>query len=359
MQGVDERSGRRTGGVVRAGAGLWLALGLLAAAPGAVRAQAPAPAQTVLSTSSWLSPSHPVSRTLTRWCDEVARATAARVVCRPRPAPIQPATRSFEAVRRGEVDVAYSVHAYTPAEFRLTRFVELPFGGVSAEAASVAYQRIHERFLAGLDEHRGLKVLAVFTHGPGQLFSTGRPMRDAEELSRLSIRASGGLVSDIAREAGWTVSVLPAAQTPAALASGKIDAVFLPAEAVAGYGLAAQVRRRSPMPGGWYNTSFAVVINEARWRALEARDREAIEALSGEVLARALGRGFDVADRHVLARMQAAGVVVDSPSAALREAWRQQARAFEARWRRDALERGVRDPDDVLRQYRAELRALN
>jgi len=74
------------------------------------------------------------------------------------------------AVRDGLVDLSYSVHGYTPGRYTLSKIAEFPFLGDSAIATSVAYQRIYQKHLAKFDEHRGMKVITVFTHGPGNIF---------------------------------------------------------------------------------------------------------------------------------------------------------------------------------------------
>ena len=74
----------------------------------------PVRAQVVLSVSSWLAPAHPLSRTQSRWCDEVARVTTRRVSCRMLPRPVSEPTRTFDAVRDGLVDVSYRSAAIPP-----------------------------------------------------------------------------------------------------------------------------------------------------------------------------------------------------------------------------------------------------
>jgi DNA-binding transcriptional LysR family regulator len=173
----------------------------------------PVRAQVVLSVSSWLAPAHPLSRTQSRWCDEVAKVTTRRVTCRMLPRPVSEPTRTFDAVRDGLVDVSYSVHGYTPGRFQFTQMVELPFGGDSAEAMSVAYQRVFQRHLAARGEHQGLKVLAVFVHGPGMVFNTRRPIRQLADMHDLKFRVGGGMVSEIGKALGLDVALHPATET--------------------------------------------------------------------------------------------------------------------------------------------------
>ncbi len=315
----------------------------------------PAQAQVVLTASSWLGPAHPLSRTQSRWCDEVAKVTARRVSCRMLPRPVSDPTRTFDAVRDGLVDLSYSVHGYTPGRFQFTQLVELPFGGDSAEAMSVAYQRVFQRHLAALGEHQGLKVLAVFVHGPGMVFNTRRPIRQLSDMHDLKFRVGGGMISEIGKALGLDVTLRPATETYDLLSSGRFDGVFLPAETIDSFRLEKLVRHRTAVPGGLYNTSFALVMNEAAWRRISPPDQAAIDALSGEVTARAFGRSFDVADRRALAFMQASSVQVSPPSKTFVEVLHARTAPLEQRWIRDAKSRGLANADAVLREYRAEV----
>ncbi|MCX7274465.1 MAG: TRAP transporter substrate-binding protein DctP [Burkholderiales bacterium] len=328
--------------------------------PGMASAQPGEAAQgrVVLSAVSWLAPTHPLSMVQTRWCAEVLAVTAGRVACRPITRPMASATTVFEAVRDGRIDLAYWVHGYLPQRFALTRLAELPFSGDSAEATSVAYQRIHERHLARLDEHQGIKVLAVFTHGPGMLFSTRRPMASMADLTGLSTRVGGGITSDVGRMLRLSTLTAPIEQTRELLESGGAEALLLPAEAVETFGLQRLLRHRTALPGGFYNTSFALVMSPAAWGRIGAADRQAIEALSGEVTARAFGRAFDQADRRALAGLQAAGVPATRPGKAFVDEVRTRSQALEQRWLRDAQALGLDNAAQVLREFRAEAAQL-
>ena len=50
--------------------------------------------------------------------------------------------------------------------------------GATAEINSVAFSRIHWKYFQAAGEYKGVKLLGVFTHGPGQMFtSSGRSPR--------------------------------------------------------------------------------------------------------------------------------------------------------------------------------------
>lgn len=317
-----------------------------------------APAQVVLTASSWAPADHLLSRAQAAWCDDVARATEGRVSCRILPRPVVPAAQTFDAVRDGLVDVAYSVHGYTPDRFRLTRIAELPFLGDSAAGVSVAYERVFRRHLQRFDEHRGLEVLGVFTHGPGMVLTAGRPIARLADFEGLRIRVGGGMANEVARALGIDARLAPAARSRELLSSGAVDGVFSPAESLRSFGLERLVRHRTEVPGGLYNTSFAFVMNRDAWERIPLPDRERVEKLSGEAVAARFGALWDLEDRRSLALQQAEGIRGIVAGDAFIAGIRRRTAGLERAWIGMAQEEGLEAAGEVLAEFRREIASL-
>ena len=86
--------------------------------------------------------------------------------------------------------------------------------------------------LAKLDEHKGVRVLGVFTHGPGQIFNTKRAVNSLKDLEGMKIRVGGGLVNDVAKALGTVPMLKPAPESYELLSQGVADGVFFPKEAI-------------------------------------------------------------------------------------------------------------------------------
>src|SRR5262245_62867220 len=135
----------------------------------------PATAQTTLTMSSWVSPAHPLTKNVVVvWGDQVEKATNGRVRFQMLPKHPSAPAGTFDAVKDGLVDVSYVTASYTPARHILPLLPELPGGGATAEINSVAFSRIHWKYFQAIGEYKGVKLLGVFTHGPGQMFKIGR-----------------------------------------------------------------------------------------------------------------------------------------------------------------------------------------
>ncbi|GAB4178776.1 MAG: TRAP transporter substrate-binding protein [Rhodocyclaceae bacterium] len=316
----------------------------------------PAQAQTVLTMSSWVPPSHIITaKMMLPWAQDVEKATQGRVKFRLLPKAVASPPQSFDAVRDGLADVSFTVHGYTPGRFVLTKAAEFAFLGDSAEATSVAYQRIFEKHLAKADEHKGVIALAVFTHGPGHIYNTKRPINALADLAGMKVRVGGGVVNDITKALGATPLLKPSTEAYELLNSGVADGLFFPHETVASFKLTGVVKYATVVPGGLYNTSFVFMMNPAKFAAISKADQQAILKLSGEHFARRAGKAWDEADAAGLEAIRKAGIHVQTASPALLGQIKAKTDAVEHAWYEAAKAKGV-DGAALMAELRAEIR---
>lgn len=258
-----------------------------------------------LRLSNWLPPSHPIVKDIVvPWAEDVAEATDGRVTVQILDAPLGPPPAHFDLAATGAADVTYAPHGYTPGRFGLTDIAELPLITPSSTALSVAYQRVFETMLADANEHQGVKVLSVWTHGPGHLFTTGADVTPLDEVEGLKIRVGGPLPSQLAEQMGMVPLQSPSTQTYEILSGGVADAIYFPYESITFFNLDSLVSKALRVEGGLYNTSFFMVMNQAKWDSLSDEDKAAIDSVSGEALARMAGQAWDMADAAGLEAMQ-------------------------------------------------------
>ncbi len=275
-----------------------------------------ASAQTVLNVNAWVPPSHLLVADVTMpFCKDVETATQGRVKCNLLPKAVVAAPQTFDAVKDGLADLSFSVHGYTPGRFVLTDVAEFPFLGDTSEAISVAYQRLHEKMLDKFGEHKGVHVLAVFTHGPGQIYNTKHAITSLKDLEGLKIRVGGGMVNEVAKLLGSVPMLKPAPESYELLSQGVADGVFFPKESPLSFKLVPLIKHVTYVPGGLYNTSFVMIMNETKWKQISPADQAAITKLSGEALARRAGQAWDATDQKGEQAVRAANIpiVIASP----------------------------------------------
>src|SRR5262249_57598879 len=106
------------------------AVPLAAAAAGAGACAVPAAAQTTLTMSSWVSPTHPLTKNvLAVWGEQVEKVTNGRVKGHMLPKHPSAPPGTFDAVKDDLVDVSSVTASYTPARPGLPLFPALPAAG--------------------------------------------------------------------------------------------------------------------------------------------------------------------------------------------------------------------------------------
>lgn len=314
----------------------------------------PASAQTVLTVSTWVGPNHTLTLAQNEWCSLLEKNTSGKMKCNLLPKPVSAPPGTFDAVRDGLVDVSFTVDGYTPGRFVFTQLGEFPFLGDSAEATSVAYQRVYGKYFAPLGEHKGVKVISVFTHGPGVIFNTKQPVNAAADVAKLKVRVGGGNINELSKLMGWNTTLKPAPESYELLSTGVMDATFFPAESIKSFKL-DMVKHATTFPGGLYNTSFTFMMNLDKYNKLSAEEKKAVDAISGEVAARIFGKGWDRVDAEGWAHMKNLGVQQVKASDAFINEIKAKQGALEDKWAAAAAAKGLKNPKGVLAEFRSEI----
>jgi len=296
----------------------------------------PAHAQVTLTMSSWVSPQHHLtSVVLQGWATEVEKATNGRVKFTMLPKHPSAPPGTFDAVRDDLVDLSYVTASYTPARHILPLMAELPGSGETALINSVAYSRIYWKYFDKVGEYKGVKLLGVFTHGPGQMF-TKRPVSGINDIQGLKIRTGGGIAEAVAKALGTSAFVKPAPES---------------------YELETVIEQATLFPGGMYSSAFGFFMNEDKWNKIPKEDQAIIEKLSGEHIARLAGASWDEADKKGMEALKKSGVkIVNANPAFVAEVQKRSAPIVDE-WIKKASAKGV-DAAKILTEFREELKKV-
>ena len=249
-----------------------------------------------LTVSSWAPPTHGVNAKL--WPtliemmeDSTGGKVTAQIKYRLGPPPAQ-----MDLVQDGAADLSWIFHGYQAGRFTATKLIELPGYHGDAEAASVAYWRVHEAHLAAADEHKGVKLIGLMTHGPAHLHSA-RKVTSLDQVAGMKLRVPGGVGGDAGAALGATGIQVPAPKVYETLASNAADGVVMPFEARKGFKLTEVAQNVYEMPGGLYRGSFALIMNRETFDGLPEALRTALdEQVFGEPASRMAGAVWDEID---------------------------------------------------------------
>ena len=312
---------------------------------------------TTLTMSSWVSPTHHVTAVVLQgWANEAEKVTNGRVKFTMLPKHPSAPPGTFDAVRDGLVDLSFVTASYTPARHVLPMLAELPGAGETSLINSVAYSRIYWKHFHKVGEYKGVKLLGVFTHGPGQMF-TKKPVRSIADVQGLKIRTGGGVAEQVAKALGASAFVKPAPESYELLSSGVADGVFFPMESIISFKLDTVLEQATLFPGGMYSSSFGFFMNEDKWNKLPRQDQDALEKISGEWIARHAGNSWDVADQKGLDALKKSGVKIVNADPEFVAEVRKRSAPIVEEWIAKAKAKGV-DAARILAEFREELKKV-
>lgn len=305
--------------------------------------------------SSWLPPAHPIVKgVIEPWAKQVETATEGRVTVRILPRPAGPPPAAFDLAKDGIADITYGLHSFTTDDrFLRSRVGQFSFLGDDAVKTSVAYWNAYGGALKAQDEHKGVKLLGLWVHGPGMLHNNKRSIEKPEDFAGLKIRVPGGYIAELSEKLGITTQFMGPGEVFEKLSTGVIDGATFPAEALKAFKLSQHLKYSMTVPGGLYNTSWFFVMNEKRWDGISEADRAAIEKVSGAALAEAAGAVWNAADAGGLEDAKANGVEMKAAPEAVLARVKEVAAEKEAEWAAAVSKQGL-DGAAALAALRAE-----
>ncbi|MDJ0947958.1 MAG: TRAP transporter substrate-binding protein [Alphaproteobacteria bacterium] len=313
----------------------------------------PAMAETKLVMSSWLPPRHPIAvNAMKPWAKKVKEVTEGRVTVRVLAKPLGPPPAHYDMAADGVADITYGLHSFTKDDrFARSRIGQFSFIGDDAVSASKAFWNVYAGTLDAQAEHKGVKLLGLFVHGPGILHNKVRKIEKAEDLKGLKIRTPGGYIAELMGDLGATTLFMSSGEVYEKLSRGVIDGVTFTYEALTAFKLTDDLKYSMRVPGGLYNTTWFVVMNEAKWKEISPKDQAAIEAISGEAFAERVGKAWNDADEKSIGKIEKAGIEIYDAPPELLDAVKGIAARHEAEWSAEIKKDGF-DGEAALKSLR-------
>ncbi|NNE86044.1 MAG: TRAP transporter substrate-binding protein DctP [Alphaproteobacteria bacterium] len=321
-------------------------------------ASSAASAQTKILVSIFVGPAHFIHAPYKAWGAEVAKVTDGRVVVDFLPASAAPPPKQIEGALAGNFDGAFMFNGFNGKRAPFTQMLLLPFlMEGKAEAGSVATWRTNEKFFSHLGQFEkvGITPLSYFQFPGGHFFSGGDPILSLADLKSRKMWALAGTPTRVLKLAGVDHVAGPAARLAEFVQNNTVEGVAgISQDAIITFGgldftKSATVRddARLGVP------NFIMFVTTKKWEEISAADQKAIQGISGEVFARAVGKAADVAEAKRRQQLIDKGVkIVETPEAFKQELIEASKPLFED-WKKSAEKMGV-DPQAPIDFYKAE-----
>jgi TRAP-type transport system periplasmic protein len=243
----------------------------------------------------FLGDHHAMSQWLIKWSDRLEKESGGRIALKRFPgAQMGPVQQHYDFARTGQTDVAWFLHGATPGRFPLTELIQLPYLVGSAEIGAKVLNDAELRQKHLDAEHRGVKVLLLHTHQPGNVHTTKKPIRTVDDMRGLRIRFASPTIRDFVAALGGTpVGVLPTEQVEQ-LQKGTIDGVFIDyGGAGIAFKMAGVLKYSTEMYS--YVSSFGLAMNEDFWKRLPP-DLQGLVEKSVSGVEQEVGQAWDALD---------------------------------------------------------------
>lgn len=312
-------------------------------------------AQTTLLLSTFFPKGHALTAdVLVPWAKDVEKQTNGAVKVEFSPSSLAPPPSQMEMVQKGIADISAQYSGLVPNRLHLPLLSEVPGVATTSEAMSVAMWRTYERYFRPANEFKGVKLLGLLVFPPQGFWGvTDQPIVSIEQLKQSRIATTPGIHARAYGAVTTGVTAGPAFRYFELVSKGTVDAyaAATPLDVI-GFNLARYTKNLVKLKGVGTGGSFALVMNEGKWKALSPAVQAEFAKVCGETFARRMS-ALDRAAAANMDKLREQGLkVVDAPdsySEALQKAF-----AFIATdWIAEAKKRGV-DGAAALNYYRSE-----
>jgi len=238
---------------------------------------------------------HFMTKWLVGWGEKLEKASNGRLVFKHFPgAQMAPPPAHYDLARTGQAEVSWFLHGGTPGRFPLTEISHLPYMVGSAEIGTKVLNdaQLRAKYLDA--EHKGVKVLLLLTHQPGNIHTTRKPIRTADDMKGLRIRFSSPTIKEfVAALGGTAVGVQPNEQLEQ-LQKGTLDGTFIDyGGAGIAFKMAGTLKYSTEMYS--YISSFGVAMNPEFYAKLPADLKKLVDE-STKGVEKEVGEGWDALD---------------------------------------------------------------
>ena len=238
---------------------------------------------------------HAMAQWLIRWSEDLERQSGGRISVRRFPgSQMGPVQQHYDFARTGQADVSWLLHGATPGRFPLTELIQLPYLVGSAEIGIKVLNDAELRAKYLDAEHKGVKVLLLFTHQPGNVHTTKKAIRSVDDMKGLRLRFSSPTIRELVAALGGTPVGVQATEQVEQLQKGTIDGTFIDyGGAGIAFKMAGVVKYTTEMYS--FVSSFGLVMHEGFWSKLPP-DLQELVAKSVTGVEKEVGEAWDGLD---------------------------------------------------------------
>jgi len=228
-----------------------------------------------LRLSHWVPPSHPLQKALEEWGASIEKASNGTIKSKVFPAQqLGKAVDHYDMARDGIADVTYINPGYQPGRFPIIAAGELPFLMSNAKGGSVALDNWYRKYAA--QEMKDVKFCLAFVHDPGSFHSKTKKITVPGDVKGMKIRPAHATIATWVTQLGGSNVQSSAPEVRDIIEKGIAEAVTFPWGSIPLFGIDKVTKYHMDAP--LYVTTFAWVMNKAKYNEMSASQKKAVDA---------------------------------------------------------------------------------
>ncbi len=305
-----------------------------------------------LRLAHWVPPSHPLQKAMEEWGTSLEKATNGTVKFKVYPAQqLGKAFDHYDMARDGIADVTYINPGYQPGRFPLIGAGELPFLMSTAKGGSQALDAWYRKYAE--QEMRDVKFCLAFVHDPGTFHSKAKKIMVPGDIKGMKIRPAHATIATWVTQLGGSNVQSSAPEVRDIIEKGVAEAVTFPWGSIPLFGIDKVTKYHMDAP--LYVTTFAWVMNKAKYNEMSASQKKAVDAHCTNEWALKVAAPWADFEHLGVQKLKAdpAHEVYSITPAQLAE-WRKSAEPLEKTWA-DNVRKARGNPDVAMKELKAEL----
>ncbi|WP_424988515.1 TRAP transporter substrate-binding protein DctP [Microbulbifer sp. S227A] len=316
-----------------------------------------ATAETVITYNNFTPPTHFSWEVLRDWAAQVEEKSEGRIRIEFPAKSVAPPPKVLDAVRKGAADAGYMANVFAQKFAPGTGMTMTPWmHRGDAEAAGVALWEVYQEHFIDKDNWKGVELLGLFHFANANMCSVdGAPLDSVAALQERKVWALPGTTAALLKALDISVSSGPAVQIQELVSRNVVDAYAgITYDAIDKFGAGPYTKYCIDFEAAPTSTNFSHFISSRVWKRLSPQDQQVLRDLSGEHLARMMGRAINAAQAASKAKLRESGVDIQTPTPELLAGLKEGSKPVIATWIASVGDYDV-DGMAILEQVRARI----
>ena len=252
-----------------------------------------ASAETKILYNIFVPPTHFYWDVMRDWADQVHEASDGRMTIEFTAKSVAPPPKTMDAVRKGAADAGFMANIFLSPKNPGALVGLMPSVHLGdSEATSVALWNTYQTYFAEQEKWPGIEVLGMFHFAGGVVCSLNdTPVTTAEDLTSRKVWSLPGNLADILTNMGVALVTGPAVQLHEMVSRNVVDAYAgITYDSVVKFKVGPYTKSCTEFEKSPFSINFTHFINARTWKRLSAEDQQILRDLSGEHLARMVGK---------------------------------------------------------------------